>query len=125
MSATNASSVSGRAEDATLQIICDETLRSTEVRVLFTVEIPKVRYGTPEITQRGLAAKAANDTIHQINIARRSIGETGRWMKSGWRHYPSQSGHLVLRHAAAAFIDELAEVEEFAMLTTGRTLLRL
>ncbi len=128
---TGVASVSGRTEEAFLQIICDETLRSTEVRVLFDLDIGErpdlSRYSAPYataeakkiVTRRGQAAKAANDTLHQIHIARREIGETGRWMKSGWRHYPSTGGYLVLRHApAAAFIDEIAEVEEFAVLIT-------
>ena len=38
-------------------------------------------------------------------------------MKMGWEHWPSVGGHVVLRHApAAAFIEELTRVEEFAVL---------
>lgn len=40
-------------------------------------------------------------------------------MKSGWKHYLSTGGYLVLEQApAAAFIEQLSEVEEFAVLIT-------
>ena len=41
-------------------------------------------------------------------------------MKMGWEHWGSTSGHLVLRHApAAAFIGELALVDQLAVLLTA------
>ena len=40
-------------------------------------------------------------------------------MKSGWEHFWTKSGYLALKEApAAAFIAQLAEVEEFAVLVT-------
>ena len=64
-------------------------------------------------------AEAAEDSIDQIHISRRNAGEAGRWMKSGWDHYSTSSGYLVLRQSpAAALIGQLAEVEEFAVLVT-------
>ena len=65
------------------------------------------------------AAANAEDSIDQIFISRRATGEPGRWMKSGWKHYLSTWGYLVLEQApAAAFIQQLSEVEEFAVLVT-------
>ena len=65
------------------------------------------------------AARAAEESIDQIFISRRAAGETGRWMKSGWKHHSETVGHMVLQQAlAAGFIQQLAEVEEFAVLVT-------
>lgn len=65
------------------------------------------------------AARAAEGSIDEIFISRRAAGEPGRWIKSGWKHYPSTGGYLVLEQApAAAFIQQLSEVEEFAVLVT-------
>ena len=70
----------------------------------------------------GRAAVAAEDSIDEIFISRRTVGESGHWMKSGWKHYPSLGGHLILQQApAAAFIQQLSEVEEFAVLVTHDT----
>ena len=74
-------------------------------------------YATIENIHR--AARAAEESIDEIFISRRAAGEPGRWMKSGWKHHSEMVGHMVLQQAAAAaFIQQLSEVEEFAVLVT-------
>ena len=74
-------------------------------------------YATIENIHR--AARAAEESIDKIFISRRAAGEPGRWMKSGWKHHSEMVGHMVLQQApAAAFIQQLSEVEEFAVLVT-------
>ena len=74
-------------------------------------------YATIENIHR--AARAAEESIDEIFISRRAAGEPGRWMKSGWKHHSEMVAHMVLQQAeAAAFIQQLSEVEEFAVLVT-------
>ena len=64
-------------------------------------------------------ARTADDTVDDIFISRRDAGEPGRWLKSGWRHYSSKTGALVLvQEPGAAMIEQLKETEEFAVLVT-------
>ena len=101
-----ATAVRGRADTAILVIVCYTDHRSTEVRTAF------------EVTGGEEAARKAKDSIDQVHISRRSMGEPGRWMKSGWEH-STANAYLVLKEApAASFIGQLAEVEEFAVLVT-------
>ena len=93
----------------------DATAEAAEAAA--TAEAVRPRNATAEPFFR--AARAAEDSIDQIFISRRAAGEPGRWMKSGWKHYLSTGGYLVLEQApAAAFIEQLYEVEEFAVLVT-------
>lgn len=95
-----------RASDADLYVGCDRAILASEVRIGF-------KFSSVEL------AREASDTIDDIHISRRGRGEAGRWMKSGWNHGVNENGFLVLRHTpAAAFIDELTQVEELAVLVT-------
>jgi len=65
------------------------------------------------------AAVAVEESIDEIFISRRAAGDPGRWMKSGWKHSSTVLGQVILQEApAAAFIQQLSEVEEFAVLIT-------
>ena len=104
--ATDTTITMGEPERAVLLVMCAEELRATEVRIgLYFEEVAD--------------AREADDEVDDIFISRRSKGETGRWMKSGWQHWADGKGYLVLSHRpAGAFIDALAMVEELAVMVT-------
>ena len=113
----------GRASDALLYVRCLKDLRSPAVYVAFDFEGPTATSWRtpPALVAEGAAerAKDAEDSIDQIFISRRNFGEAGRWIKSGWKHYWNKEGYMVLKQEpAAAFIDQLTEVEELAVLVT-------
>lgn len=57
--------------------------------------------------------------LDDVYISRRDLGEPGRWIKSGWQHRLLDSGRLRLwQTPAEAFIDQLTQVEELAVLVT-------
>lgn len=110
------------ASKARLLLGCRDVLRVSEVRILFDYATPNERVGRATPTYDSNArrrARDASETLDQIHISRRNIGEAGRWMKSGWEHYPSTDGYLVLRQTPAqAFIRDLAQVSELAIIIT-------
>ena len=103
-----------------------EAVSDTEVRDLIatvvaaaTARAPRAPAAYAGLEPLHRAAAAVDDSIDEIFISRRAVGEPGRWMKSGWKHYPTLTGYVVLEQApAAAFIQQLSEVEEFAVLVT-------
>ena len=127
------------AYGAELRVGCYQDLQATDVRVLFDFAMPTERPGTemylpptpapigdgrfhptPNPLNAAVArAVEADDALDDIHISRRDVGEIGRWLKSGWQHYPSTGGYLVLRQSPAdAFIRELKQVDELALLLT-------
>ena len=101
---TSATAAEGRTDAATLVIHCDETLRVATVFIAFTMDSIE-------------AARLANETLDEVYISRRASGAAGRWMKTGWDQYTTGGPGLVLRtKPAAAFIAQLTEVEEMAVL---------
>ena len=106
---TSATAAEGRADTAVLYVHCEETLRVAGVWIAFTID--------PGSTSRAEATRRADETLDEVYINRRSAGTAGRWMKTGWDHYVSDNGNFVLRtKPAAAFIAQLTEVEEMAVL---------
>ena len=58
--------------------------------------------------------------VEDVYISVRNVGEAGRWMKSGWQHLDSSTldNCRLWQTPAEAFIHQLTEVEELAVLVT-------
>lgn len=115
----------GRANDATFYVGCHKGVRVTEVVVLFDMPDWERRMSTAQARSSGrdrataVAFQRRVFALDDVYISRRSAGEAGRWIKSGWLDRLNDSGKLRLwQTPAAAFIDQLAGVEELAVLVT-------
>ena len=88
-----------------LFVQCHHRLRPTEVTIRF-----QARYPGEDLAE----------SVDEIYISLRAAGEEGRWIKSDWeRRFLYEGGLMVLRQApVAAFIRQLSEVEELAVLIT-------
>ncbi len=96
--------VGGKARSAVLVLRCNQTLRSAEARIGF-------RFWN--VTD----ATAADNRLDSIHLNWRAKGTAGRWMKSGWKHGPTDQGYLVLwQTPAAAFVDQLTAVDELGVM---------
>lgn len=123
---TNPSTLArGRASKAILTVGCHKDLRVTEVSIFF--QIP----GWGDLMSTAQARRDARDRatalalldrvfgVEDVYISVRNVGEAGRWMKSGWQHRFIDTGQLRLwQTPAEAFIHQLTEVEELAVLVT-------
>lgn len=120
-----ANDLEGRSDEGLLEVACSIGFHATQVAMLFelptyrdslaTAEAPRGYY-KDEAT--AIAWVKRNYEIDDVFISRRNIGEVGRWEKSGWKDVLTDSGLLLRNSPADAFIAQLSQAEEIAVLIT-------
>ena len=120
-----AHAIDGRADYGVLEVLCSKGFHATQAAMLFEMPTYRDRLATAEAPRgyykdeaTAIAWVKRNYEIDDVFISRRNMGEVGRWEKSGWKDVLTDSGLLLRNSPADAFITQLAQVEELAVLIT-------
>ncbi len=120
-----ANALEGRSDEGLLELACSKGFHATQAAMLFEMPTYRDRLATAEAPRgyykdeaTAIAWVKRNYEIDDVFISRRNMGEVGRWEKSGWKDVLTDSGLLLRNSPADAFITQLAQVEELAVLIT-------
>ena len=120
-----ANALEGRSDEGLLELACSKGFHATQAAMLFEMPTYRDRLATAEAPRgytrteaTAIARIRKSFEIDDVFISRRNMGEVGRWEKSGWKDVLTDSGLLLRNSPADAFITQLAQVEELAVLIT-------